>query len=221
MSPSTQFLDDKPKNKSWTQALKGALGDAQQTLAYERLSSYLYVVAYNCLVHKQINHYHLLMVHDDDLSNMAQDYVQQFMVKMVRDDYALLDKFSGRSKFTTWAAQVINNIIRTDMRKAEWSRCQRLDDHDAYTGAGAPRFEQNLPREQLLDALYQCLEQLPAQSRTVLVRCVMQGESAADVAQDLGRTLQAVYNLANRAKKQLVSLLWHHGVESEDLAFFS
>lgn len=220
MSPHSLPKDAVPNYKTWPKALKGELGIDQQKSFYDRLTSYLYVVAYNCLVNKQLTCHRLLLIHDEELSAMAEDYVQQFMVRMVQNDYHLLSKFAGRSKFTTWAAQVMNNMIRADLRKAEWNRCQQIDDHAVYIDPDALRFREEIQKEQVIQTLYLCLEQLPALYRTVLMRFVMHGEPASDVAEELERTVQAVYNLAGRAKKQLMALLTLAGVDGEDLAIF-
>ena len=51
-----------------------------------------------------------------ELQQMSQDYAQDALLK-VRDN---LDKFEGKSKFTTWAAKIAANHTISELRRAKW-----------------------------------------------------------------------------------------------------
>lgn len=204
----------------WAQSLKGEHGLEIQRVALQRLSNYVYVVAYNCIRRKCLDVPRLSYFNQRDMAMLAEDFVQDFIVKLLKDDCELLSKYSGRGRFTAWAAQVMVNMILSAFRKVEWSRCDPLEEQALYVDSDAVDPVQSAQRNQIRRKIAACLDQLPPQYRTVLVRCIIQGEPASAVAQDLSRNVQAVYNLAHRAKKQLVTLLARENVGPEDLAAF-
>ena len=75
-----------------------------------------------------------------------------------------------------------------------------------------------MARQELLVIVEQCLAELSDAYREVIERCIINGERASAVAADLGRSVQAIYNLIDRAKRQLLRLLEAKQIRFEDLA---
>lgn len=197
----------KRTNQEWIDALSGLLGSDEQDDALNDLVNYLYVVACNHLQKKQDSNNKLNALSDADLAALAQEFVQDYMEKMIKDDFALLEKFSGYGRFLGWSAQVIINLCNSELRRIPWQRSERLQPS----------------AEQIVDEFYQpegialhdlvrttvaaCLDNLPARYRYALVQCVIEGESASDVGEALDITANAVHLLVFRAKKKMQEAL--------------
>jgi len=205
----------KRTNQEWTDALSGLLGSEEQNDALDDLANYLYVVACNHLQKKQDSINKLNALSDADLAALAQEFVQDCMEKMIKEDFALLEKFSGHGRFLGWSAQVIINICNSELRRIPWQRSERLQSS----------------AEQIIDEFYQpegialhdlvrttiatCLDSLPERYRYALVQCVIEGESAADVGEVLDITANAVHLLVFRAKKKMQEALSQEGIGSD------
>ncbi|MEM7129240.1 MAG: sigma-70 family RNA polymerase sigma factor [Chloroflexota bacterium] len=207
-------------NDEWITAISGALGYEFQRQAHEELAAYLFVVVRQFLFRRQPEFPWLSSLAAEELESLAEDFVQICLEKLSREEFALLNQFTGKGPFISWAAQIALNEARSELRKVRWSRLQPLNELSFWLESNEPTPDQLFLQRRLITILYRCLEQLPESHRAVLVRCVMNGEPAADVAGDLDRSAQAVYNLINRAKKQLAVLLASEDVDADDLAVF-
>lgn len=210
----------KRTNAEWLAELAGAGGHISQVQAHGDLFNYLFVVVRNLLQSRRTEYVWLAIAADEELVSLAEDMVQICLEKISRNEWALLSQFSGNGAFTSWAAQIALNETRTELRRARWRRLQPLTESAACVASDVHGPEQQNDQSQLTLTLHSCLNQMPVNYRTVLIRCVMNGERAADVAQDLKRSAQAVYSLCHKAKKELGALLAREGVGPEDLAIF-
>lgn len=218
--PNSAFSASRSRyaDHEWPAALSGRLGYRVQEQSHRSLANYLFVVIRNHFALRQSTYVWLAVLDETEIGALAEDLVQVCLLKLSRDDYALLDQYSGQGPFTSWAAQIALNEARSELRRVRWGRLQPLEGPVLSIAANAPTPEQLLHCRQLLSTLNGCLAQLPQTYRTVLVRCVMHNEPAADVAPDLQRSAQAVYNLIARAKKRLRALLEEEGYAFEDFA---
>lgn len=82
-------------NQDWVQELCGDRGDDAQRLAHQDLARYLYVEAYNYLRLRQADLYRLADFAAEELAALAQDFVQETLEKLARDDFALLGRYSA------------------------------------------------------------------------------------------------------------------------------
>lgn len=211
-------------NKQWVADLCNSDDPVQQRHAHENLTSYLYVVAYNYLQRRANDIQRLDMYQHQEIEELARDFVQSFMEKLAKNDFALLDKFSGTGRFTSWAAQVTNNLIASELRKPYWQR--QYMPNDGLRVAWVVDEENPTPHEaveveEIGETMQRLLLQLPDQQRTVLVRCVAGDEQAADVAAELGITTNALYIIAHRAKAKMRKLLNKEGIYAAELALFN
>ncbi len=208
----TQYRTD----TEWITSLTGKDGPDAQQLAHVDLSNYLYVVLFNYLKSRRSSLLALASYSDEELITLAQDFVQNYMEKMVKDDYALIEKYSTTGRFTSWVAQVALNMCATEFRRACWSRQVQMKQHP-YWDQRAILPEAAAVRSQISEVLEACLAQLPEHYREALVRCIGEGERASVVAADLDISPNAVYILIHRAKNAMRKHLTHAGVGPNSL----
>lgn len=209
------------ENEQWIPAIKGLQGAETQRQALEHLRSYWFTVVYRYLLSRQPSLSRLADAENTDIATLAQDVVQTCFIKLCRNDYALLDQYAGAGTFTGWAAKIALNEARSMLCRVHWSRDRPLGKFPNLTTAKKLNPQILMQRNDLVATLHDCINQLPEVYRIVLVRCVMNGEKARDVARDIERTSQAVYNLINRAKKLLAELLANKEVDKTDLMMFA
>lgn len=209
------------KDHEWVHALEGELGFGAQQRAHEELSRYLSSVIQFYLINRQPDLLWLSNLASQEIACLTQDLVQICLMKLSQDNYAKLHQYSGAGSFKGWVSQIALNVARSDLRKVRWDRRLPLDSVRFLPLDKSTSPEQTLQQKQLSIILHSCLAQLSEHHRTVLVRCVMNDEPTADVARDLCRTNQAIYNLINRAKKHLRELLAQANVHADDLNLFS
>lgn len=214
-SVCAQESSERRSNEEWLMDLRGLNGANAQHLAHQDLSAYLYVVVLNYLHWKYAKSTAFADIHERDIATFVGDFVQDFMVKLVRDDYALLGKYSGRGRFTSWCAQVAHNLAGGEMRKAYWRRETETAPDDMLQIIG---FETRSPESIALqntlgEMLLGCMEKLPTHYRHIIERCILLEESATDIANEENVTPNSVYIRLHRAKEQLRKLASAEGIE--------
>lgn len=223
-------------DQDWLDELCGDRGEAQQRLAHEDLSRYLYVVAYNYLRMRQgqANPAVLANFAPQELAALAQDFVQDTLEKLARDDYALLDQFGRRGRFTAWAAQIVRRQAAQELRRPYWTRRKSVPQVEGVEGETAewlPSFEFALSsgdappenvamRQEVAGVLQACLKRLPERWALAFWGCVAEERRAEFVANALGTTTTAVYLLVYRAKRQLEKCLGEEGLDRDILEIF-
>lgn len=206
-------------NDEWIADLIGKNGRRAQQIAHLDLSNYLYVVVFNYLKERHTQLASISSYCEEELITIAQDFVQSFMEKMVRNNHELLHKYSNTGRFTSWAAQVIINLCATEFRRARWSR-QQLMNQEPYWDRCTTAPEATAVRSQIAETIDSCLSKLPQNYREALVRCIGQGERASTVAQDLDVSPNAVYILIHRAKTAMRKQLTQQGIGPNTLSAY-
>ncbi|MEM7129925.1 MAG: sigma-70 family RNA polymerase sigma factor [Chloroflexota bacterium] len=207
-------------NEAWVRHLKGASGLLHQRDAHEDLSRYLFVVIFNYLQSRRNNLIGLSLYADDEIAVLAQDFVQSFMEKLVKDNYSLLRKYKTVGKFTSWAAQVTLNLVSTEFRRACWSR-QLPMIRESYLDRETVHPDVAAVRTQIREVIDGCLKKLPEHYRIALVRCIAEDARAADVAEEMELTPNAVYILVHRAKAAMRSHLIQEGIDPQTLSVYA
>lgn len=221
-------------NQAWVEELRGDCGSERQSDAHRDLANYLYVVAYNYLRLRQADLRALADFAPEETAALAQDFVQETLEKLARNEFAVLASFSGAGKFTSWAAQIIRNQAAMELRKSYWTRRTPLpasDDSeesseqpwqgqtltDTSVGADPARRAQ---QQQVQEILQHCLAELPERNRLAIVSCIADDVRAESVAQTLNTTANAVYLLIARGKRQLNECLQRAGLSRDVLSLF-
>lgn len=206
-------------NDEWLSQLTGKRGLADQAEAHNDLAVYLYVVTYNLLLGYSSSVLALRGLSSVDLEELSRDFVQDALQKLSKDGYALLDKFSGEGKFTSWMAQVTRRIVASEIRRPYWRRQVRtnaVDDPDnPYLERVADPNTANpaevFVQKELGEALDDCLNHLPVRYREAFTTCVIENGRADALAEQRGITANAVYMLVYRARIRLQRCLRKKG----------
>lgn len=212
----TATLTQRRTNQQWLSELKGRSATVYQRSALDDLAQYLHVVAHNALQKRRRQFLRLRVMDDESLAELTRDFVQEVMIKLTSRNFQLLDSYEGRGKFTSWAAQIINNEIASEFRKVSWNRVRPISNYsdNQLADSNVPSPEAVVVNNCMYETLNSIIAELPAKLRVPLVRCILQEERAATVAADMGITANAVYSLVHRAKKTLHEQLDTAGYKS-------
>jgi len=209
-------------DKEWVVALRGTLGTEAQHDALEDLARYQQVVAYNYLIRCEGLSVTLQTFNREEIAALAEDHAYTFIEKLVKDDFALLDKYSETGHFTSWAAQVLRNAMISEMRKSSWRKQVPLTESVASKSVERRnRQPEELAMQGSITAIVQDgLESLPERYRIVLTRCLLNGDSAQSVAEDFETTQNAVNVLVYRAKRKMRTYLTAQGLDATAVNHF-
>jgi len=140
-------------------------------------------------------------VRDDD----AEAVVEATLLALIKDDYASLRAFAGRSSLAGYL-QVITtrvglNHLRTERRKG-WLRYRPLD-----AAADSP-VEKPTPQDpERLAGLRRALEQLPPRDQLILKLFHLDGAGYKEIAALTGLSMNAVSPALIRARQKIRALL--------------
>jgi len=210
-------------DQDWVDQLSGVRGPQAQQAAHHDLASYLYVVAYNYLDKRRTSVMVLADFDNDELAELARDFVQETLEKLANNQHELLSQYAQTGRFTSWAAQIISNQIASELRRPYWKRREPLS-----TETFARRADEEGPQPEAAALLGEtrailqgCLQKLPERYRIALVRCIAEGERAEAVANDLDTTANAVYLLVYRAKRTMRTCVTKAGLDHDIFRIFS
>jgi len=143
----------------------------------------------------------------------AEDLTQEVFVKVNR----ALQNFRGESQLSTWLYRIATNTALDRIDSPSYQRAIQaqlaqdaigddeveLEDQDVWTGEKAPRLETEVMRQEMYECVWNRLDHLPANYRTVLLLSDMEGFTNSEVAEILGVSLDAVKIRLHRARARL------------------
>jgi len=190
-------------NAAWLTELRD--GNPQQGEAIKDLLEYLKrgVMAY------LYSRSDLKRLADAELQQMSEDFSQEALLK-IQDN---LDKFKGKSKFTTWAAKIASNHTISELRRAKW----RDYSLDAMTASGTSLQEilalpsnksYNPAKESERRQVWETIEhvinnELTERQRQALVAVKVENVPIAEVARLLETNANNIYKLLHDARLKL------------------
>jgi RNA polymerase sigma-70 factor (ECF subfamily) len=193
-------------NEDWLRDLRA--GGAEQTVALEALRGYLLRALPGCLKRYGEMPEHLL-----------EDVVQDALIRTLDQ----LDRFEGRSLFTTWVTTIAVRAALTELRRKRW---QDVSLEDVTAGAevvpqsladGEVDPERQAARVGIARAMHQILEsQLSERQRTAIV-AELRGMPQEEIGRRLGITRNAVYKLGHDARKKLKRGLEASGFDAAEI----
>ena len=121
----------------------------------------------------------------------AQDLYQELFLRIHR----ARDTYDSRRSFSPWFFQIAHRLLIDDQRRAYRSQEVQLEDR-AIAGPSRDGVSQR-------DELEQLLAGLSAEERFVLVHAKGEGVGYAELAFQLGKSIDAVKQMASRAARRL------------------
>ena len=156
------------------------------------------------------------------LESLAQETAQEAVLRIL----AQLDKFEGRSRFTTWAHKVAIRIALTELRRKEWrnvSLDQMLESEEGerrelWLADSAPGPELTVEQNDLLARLAQIMkEELTPRQMSLMQAVALRGVPLEALAQKMGVERNALYKLMHDARLKLKRRLAREGLSPADL----
>jgi len=132
----------------------------------------------------------------------ARDVMQDTLIAAARS----LRSFKGTSRFSTWLYAIARSFCVKRRTRGLAPRTVQLEDNEAdlTSTAQAPTApDQELMNMELATAIKRSIRMLPMDQREVLVLRDIEGLTAAEVAEVLGLTVEAVKSRLHRARRAL------------------
>jgi RNA polymerase sigma-70 factor, ECF subfamily len=142
----------------------------------------------------------------------AEDALQEGMLSAVRN----LNRFEGRSKFSTWLTRIVINAALMHLRKQRTQPTISLEQEDpeqrdltlgSRIPDRRPGPEEGYARKERFEILAHSLESLPPALRSAVWLRDVQGLSTAEAAHALGLSEGTVKSQLHRARNKLSSLV--------------
>jgi len=134
----------------------------------------------------------------------AEDMTQEVFLKL----HGALPKYDPGKNFQAWFLTLARNHLIDEYRRTRWERSQR-DEFDervlAHAAADGP--EESLADKETKAFVWEGLNRLSPEMRTVIVLRDLQGHSYEEMAGMLGLPLGTVKSRVNRARIQLARVL--------------
>jgi len=215
---SEQASTSRRTNVEWLTELRGERGFGQQETAHRDLARYLYIVAYNYLRQRQHNLPPLGALDPQEHAALAQDFVQEVLLKIAQNNFALLHQFRNTGAFTSWVATILCNLIARELARPFWRQRTREEDAEQLISTRTP--EQITQIEHLRMTIQGCVDHLPSRRRLAFEGCIVQNIDTAEVAQQLQTTINSVHQLVFHARRELRLCLEKQGIGPDALALF-
>lgn len=207
-------------NQEWLDHLRGLQGDIAQERAHRELGHYLHKVAYNYLLKRQVDVPLLFDLEGIDLSEWAQDGVQDVLEKLSRNDFALLEQYRGDGRFLAWTALIVRNHIAGQLRHSQYSKRRMGLDEVLFVPTEDVGPTRSVVLQEIIRMLQDCLSKLPKHMSFVLVECIAKQRRSKEVAEEMARTENAVNLLVMRAKQRVRTCLQVKGIGPDVLDLF-
>lgn len=137
--------------------------------------------------------------------NDAEDIVQSVFLKV----YSNLDKFDGaKASMSTWIYTITRNTVSDYLRAKQHHPVLELPDNTEDAAEEAP--DEELLRNETLEALACALEKLPQDQRDIIILLYYKNLERKTVAEMLGMTYGQLRYLHDKALRRLDELLCIH-----------
>lgn len=191
-------------NEDWLRELRA--GGPAQAIALEELHRYLRRALPGCLKSR-----------GDVPEHLLEDAVQDALIRALDQ----LDRFEGRSRFTTWVTTIAVRAVLTELRRRRW-RDVSLEDVTAdaelapegIVGAEADP-ERQAAQLGIIRAMHEVLESQLSERQRVAIVAELRGMPQEEIGRRLGATRNAVYKLGHDARKKLKRGLEASGFDAE------
>ena len=130
----------------------------------------------------------------------AEDIAQDVMLKVIQ----AIERFDARSSFQAWSYTILLNTVRNSVRQRQ-QQGKRVDATANVDEVATPgeRPDDRLEAEETKSVLDAAMQKLSEKQRVAVVLMLLEGLSAAEVAQIEGCSTDAVYQRVTEARKLL------------------
>jgi RNA polymerase sigma-70 factor (ECF subfamily) len=130
----------------------------------------------------------------------AEDLTQETFVRVSQ----ALDSFRGESTLATWVYRIATNVATDRLRSAGFQLTARTTEREALAVLGTlPLIEQDLVRREMGECVREYINDLPEDSRTVLILSELEELPDRQIAEVLGITLEATKMRLHRGRARL------------------
>ena len=143
-------------------------------------------------------------VREDDV---AQDVMQEAFIKAFRK----IDSFTGESTFGAWLKRIVINQSLDHLKK---KKLETVELNEQVYQLGSDENWEIEDNGISLQAIYQCIEQLPMKCKNVVKLYMLEGYDHQEVAQILEISEVASRSQLSRGKTKLKELIINQGYES-------
>jgi len=128
-----------------------------------------------------------------------------------------LDRFEGRSQFTTWAYSVAVRAAFTELRRASYRESPVAEEAAAEVADGASEPPVRSERDETFAVLHRVIDEELTERQRIAVRAELRGAPQAEVLAELGINRNALYKLLYDARKKLHSALCAAGICDDEV----
>jgi len=151
--------------------------------------------------------------------DLVEDVVQEALVRSL--DH--LDRFEGRSRFTTWVTTITARLAMTELRRRRWKDVSfEQITEDAKGPSESPEIESasaeaEAARREIVEAMTRVMDQtLTERQRSALV-AELRGMPQEEIGRHMGINRNAVYKLGHDARKKLRRGLEARGLDADEI----
>ncbi|MBC8506300.1 MAG: sigma-70 family RNA polymerase sigma factor [Chloroflexi bacterium] len=152
-----------------------------------------------------------------------EDTAQETMLRVMDK----LDRFEGRSKFTTWVYKIGVHIGLGELRLRKWKEVSldKLEEGNELDEMPSERFSSETPspeamleRKNVMEMVQRIMkEELTPRQHEVMIAVAIQGIPLDVVAEQVGSNRNALYKLMHDARLRLKQRLERDGASPSDL----
>ncbi len=143
----------------------------------------------------------------------ANDLAQEAFLKV----YNSIDKFKGKSAFSTWLYRVTANVCLDEMRKQKKSplsldKPQETEEGEMYFSLPDQKYNPEVIAEKndLRQLVHKGIGELPKEQRIIIILREMEELSYEEISEVLEISIGTVKSRLNRARKNLKEILSHN-----------
>ncbi len=157
--------------------------------------------AYEALVSRYRRRAYWVAFHMVGDAEEAWDITQEAFLRVFR----AIHTFDLDRNFHTWLYRIVSNLCIDALRKRSGDRAAGVEDLSEFI-PGGPRPESELANRELSREIEQCLQELPARYRSVIVLRDINELSCKEIAKIVGCTHATVRWRLHRARKMFRAL---------------
>jgi len=154
----------------------------------------------------KILHYVARMTGIDEAEDITQEVFQKISLS--------LEDFKGESNLSTWIYRIATNTALDRFRSKAFKHSSAqstledsIEDRNVWVGRPKTTLDQKLIRKEMSECVWEYIEKLPSDYRTIIVLSQFEGFKNREIADILQVSLDAVKIRLHRARASLKNLL--------------